>query len=111
MRFPGRTFQVLEYRVRQKQLLVRAAKSEQHPKNVDILFSGVEYLELPTTLGEVQLVPPFVSDLSRLQTVFRPDVDSRHVNVFLQGERHYLVVAVDTKVTENDLDAHDSGLR
>ena len=50
-----RDFRLWEYRVSHDQLLLRSPQGETHWRNLDLIFVGVEYLDLPTLLRGVEL--------------------------------------------------------
>lgn len=110
MNLSGRSFRVWEFRVSHDQLLLRSARSQQHAQNLDVIFAGVDYLELPTKLGEIEITRPTAEDLRRLHAAFREDVAERDVHVIVSGGRRFIVVAAGMKVTLNDLDIFESSL-
>ncbi len=55
-----RRFQVWEYMVSHRQLLLRSVATETHPRRAEILFKGVSYLELLTDL-EIDRITPMTS--------------------------------------------------
>jgi hypothetical protein len=65
--FAGRRFQFWQYRVRHGELLVRSPKDAAHPRNVDLMFAGVEYVDLPRFLPDLEVDEPEDEDLSRAQ--------------------------------------------
>lgn len=54
--FGGRLFQAWEYAVTHGQLLLRSPSTGNDYYNIDIIFSGVKFLHLPTALNLVELV-------------------------------------------------------
>ena len=53
--FPGRRFQVWEYRVGHKQLLLRSTKDGSHPTRVEIAFKDVRAMQIPTLIEELSI--------------------------------------------------------
>jgi hypothetical protein len=49
--FDKRKFQFWQYRVSHGEVLVRSPKDAAHPRNVDLMFVGVEYVDLPRSPG------------------------------------------------------------
>jgi hypothetical protein len=45
-----RRFQLWSYRVSHSQLLLRSVKDAEHTSRIDVLFKGVDALDLPTRL-------------------------------------------------------------
>ncbi len=110
MNLSGRTFRVWEFRVSHDQLLLRSARTERHPKNVDIIFAGVDFVNLPTKLGEIEISNPTADDLRRVHVAFREDVAERDVHVIVSHGKRFVIVAAGMKVIENDLDFFESSL-
>ncbi|NOV04838.1 hypothetical protein [Paenibacillus planticolens] len=50
-----RKFQFWFYRVSHGELLIRSPKSKENPKNIDIMFFDITYIELPRFLDEIML--------------------------------------------------------
>lgn len=110
MDFSGRTFRVWEFRSSHDQLLLRSPRTAQHPQNVDVIFAGVDYFDLPTKLGEIEITIPTADDLHRVHVSFRENVASRDVHVLISGGRRFVVIAAGMKVIKNDLDLFESSL-
>ncbi|RKG79539.1 hypothetical protein D7W82_30735 [Corallococcus sp. CA049B] len=110
MNLSERVFRVWEFRVSHDQLLIRSARTAQHPQNLDVIFAGVDYLELPTKLGEIEITSPMVDDLRKVQAAFREGVTERDVHVIVSGGRRFVVVAAKMTVVKNDLDIFESSL-
>jgi hypothetical protein len=92
------------------QLLVRSAADIQYPRNIDIRFGGVRYMELPTTLMHgLELADPLLEDHSRATEIVGP-IPVAQVFVLVSGGRRYLVVALGMWVEENDLPFMTSSL-
>ena len=108
--FPGRAFQLWEYRVSHGMLLVRSPKDATHSVNVDVMLSGVVYVELPRHLPELELDEPLGEEVERARATLggRRLERGEHVFVFqCQGRRH-LVIAAGVSTEENELDIFDS---
>jgi len=56
--FHKRSFRLWEFNVNHNQLLLRSPKKKSQPKNVDIAFVGVGYVELPTKLDGITICQP-----------------------------------------------------
>jgi hypothetical protein len=50
-----RQFAVWAYSVSHQRLMLRAVKDEAHATRVDVVFYGVEFLNMPTELGRLEL--------------------------------------------------------
>ncbi len=102
-----RKFQLWDYRVSHKQALIRSPISSEWPKNIDVLFWGVELLYVPTVFGGLHIRTtesvgnaPLPIELSRTSKLFE---------IQTSGQNAY-VVAAGCKVLENDLDIFESSL-
>jgi hypothetical protein len=110
MKLNDRTFKLWDYRVSHNQLLLRSPKTEAMPTNIDIAFVGVEYLDLPTQLTNLVLVPAESADLDRANEVLGKVGLESEVFVIQAANRRHIVVAVAMKILENDLDIFESSL-
>lgn len=104
----GRTFQFWEYRVSHGQLLVRSPRQAEATRNVDLMFSGVEYVDLPRFLPELELDVSGDDDVLRAQERLGKPVEARTVIVLkCRGHRH-IVVAAGMSCAESDMDIFES---
>jgi hypothetical protein len=106
--FAGRRFQLWQYRVSHGELLVRSPKDAAHPRNADLMFAGVEYVDLPRFLPDLEVDEPEDEDLSRAQERLGKPVERQTVVVLKSQGRHYVVVAAAVKAVESDMDIFDS---
>jgi hypothetical protein len=100
----GREFEFWFYRVSHGELLLRSPKGHGSAVNVDLVFVGVEYVDLPRSLPELQLVEPTTDDVSRAAERLGREVPPKAVNVLTCLGRRYLVVGVLTEINENELE-------
>ena len=106
--FPGRSFQLWEYKVSHGHMLVRSPKHSGTPKNIDIMFAGVEYADLPRHFAELEIEEPKQADLSFAQERLGKPVEARSVTVLKGGNRRHVVVAATVKIAESDMDIFES---
>jgi hypothetical protein len=106
----NRRFRIWEYRVSHDQLLVRSPRAERHPRNVDVIFVGVEYLELATMFEGLEIAEPTDADLAHVRAAYKAEVRPDYVRVLVSQGRRYLVVAAGMKIEENELDLFESSL-
>jgi hypothetical protein len=105
-----RSFQVWDYWVSHAQLLVRSPSDIYHARNIDLMFVGVQYVELPTILPDLALVEATPEEQRRAtQAVGRP-VPLEQVFVLSTSGQRYLVVAGGMRIYENDLPFMTSSL-
>ncbi len=110
MNLSGCYFEVWEFRVSHEQLLLRSPRTKGQPRNIDVIFGGVDYMELPSKLGEIQIAVPTDADLARVRGAYKADVRPDWVRVLVSKDRRYVVVAAGMKIFENDLDLFESSL-
>jgi hypothetical protein len=106
--FAGRKFQFWQYSVSHGELLVRSPKDAAHPRNADIMFAGVEYVDLPRFLADLEVDEPSDEDLARAEERLGKPVGRQSVVVLKSQGRHYLVVAAAAKAVASDMDIFDS---
>lgn len=109
--FDGRTFQFWQYRVSHGELLIRSPKDAAHPRNVDLMFVGVEYVDLPRFLPDLEIDEPEAPDLARAQERLGKSVELESVLVLKSQGRRHIVIAAAVKTVENDMDIFDSPFR
>lgn len=102
-----RDFQVWLYRVTHGQLLIRSPKDERHARNADIMFVGVEYMDLPRHMKGVTLGVATEEDVLRADNRVGRDIGTDKVTVLISQGRRYLVVAAFCKLAESDMDIFD----
>jgi hypothetical protein len=90
-----RSFKIWDYNVSHKQLLIRSPRTNGEVENIDLVFWGVERIELDSAFDGLSLA-----------RVARNSEDS--VPVFSVGNGH--VVAAGCKVLVNQLEIFDSSL-
>lgn len=110
MDFSSRKFRLWEFRVSHDQLLIRSVRSQQHPRNVDIIFEGVDYIELPTKPGDIAIDKPTREDVLHVHTSFRDDIDEKDIYVIVAQGRRFFVVAAGMRTIENELEFYESSL-
>jgi hypothetical protein len=105
-----RNFRLWEYRVGHDQLLLRSPKNAKRPRNFDVAFVGVEYLELPTNMRELVIGDPEEGDYEKASAVLGKAVPRDRVFVIQANEGRYVIVAAAITAFENDLDIFESSL-
>lgn len=108
MSFVGRKFQFWLYHVSHGELLVRSPRGEEHPRNVDVMFADVVYLETPRFLPDLEIDEPSEGEVARAGERLGRSVEARDVIVLKSEGRRFLVVAASVQVVESDMDIFDS---
>lgn len=106
--FAGREFQFWLYRVSHGELLVRSPKDAVHPRNIDLMFAGVEYVDLPRSLPALEVDEPKEADLARAQERLGRPLDRQSVVVLESHGRRYVVVAPVVRLAETDMEIFES---
>lgn len=106
-------FRIFDYFVSHSQLLLRCSETDdQRCINTDILFEGVEYIELPTFFEDPTLSLGNKDDLEaaakRSSQPFVPEL--QQVFVVQAQQQRYLVVAVSLEVSRNELPPLESSI-
>ena len=90
------------------QLLVRSPKDANHSTNLDLMFSGVEYMDLPRHLGQIEVHEPDETDVLFIRERLAKQGGSDSIFVLISDSRRYRVVAAALKISENELDIFES---
>jgi hypothetical protein len=111
MDLSNRHFQVWQYTVSLARLYLRSTKTEKDPKNIDVVFLGVQYIDLITEFDGLQIVAPTPEEEERARTLsnrreFQPD----WVRALMTGPRRSLVIAAGMSIRANELEHDESGL-
>jgi hypothetical protein len=104
-----RYFQLWDYQVSHRWMLVRSPESPRIRHNVDVLFFGVQFMAIPTYFEGLELgkaTPEDAASVRRL--VGEPDMPKLYY--LSSSDGRYFVSALGFKVYENDLDIFESGL-
>src|SRR4051812_38755879 len=104
-------FQLWEYQVSHRQMLLRRPADGRHGQNSDFVFRDVEVLALPTVMTDVRVRSGTRADLLRARGALGDGVglDGLFVVESSDHENGY-VVAGDVHHTSNDLELSESGL-
>ena len=108
----SRYFTLFDFMISHGQLLLRARKDDENINNVDIIFSGVRYVQLFTSLYGISIT---------LKEKNRENINYESVNSFLVNDKNYLfeikskgekfyIGASYFKIYENDLEFNETSL-
>ena len=101
-----RRFQVWEYQVSHRQLLIRSPKAPSVLTNVDLIFLDVRFMQLPSGLDGIQLKNATSQEMAAIAHLIG-EVSIDEVFVLESAARHF-VVAGHLSVNENDWDIFES---
>jgi hypothetical protein len=105
-----RTFKMWDFYITHSQLLLRSHRTVSHPKNIDIIFGDVDYVELPTTLFGLDMVAAGPEDHRKAEKVMDGPVAGDRVFAIETQGRRYLVIAGGMVIQENELMMRESSL-
>jgi hypothetical protein len=101
------TLRLWDYTVSHAVALFRRPATPSVPENLDLIFSGVSYLALPTTLDHPTITMGSVEDLADVAPSSVP-TGSRLFVIRQAGQTHY-VIAAGLSLEENRRDLFDPG--
>jgi len=101
----GREFQLWELRYGiPRCILLRSPAADGHRTNIDVIFKGSSYIELPRNLGSIRFDDPTPEERERVkQAVGKRSHPRDDVFVLVCGNNRYLVGATYVMIEENEL--------
>src|SRR6185295_3956130 len=105
----NRDFQLWDYTVTHKQLLLRSPRGPNVADNIDIVFWSVRYLNLQTALRGLAIDLASTQDAASVEAIFggAPDVSVIRIDT---SEKQFFIAAGGFRVLQNDRDIFDSTL-
>lgn len=100
----GRKFQFWEYLCNHGCALIRSPRDLEHITNVDIMFFGVVYLEVPRFLSSIRIDQANQSERERVENIVGTRLEGETIYVIVDQDKRHLVVAADMKIEENGHD-------
>lgn len=93
-------------------MLLRSFGASSETVNLDIIFHGVNYMELVSYLHGVVFSKPDKADIDRIFEKFGPDFlnETKVLYKLMSDYQSYLVVATTVEIYENDMDFGESPL-
>lgn len=106
-----RYFTVFDFQRSHGQLLIRSCKNEAFDTNIDIIFFGVQFIQLFTNLWGVSIKLSEDQDIVKYELV-RAYLKHGENNLFeiTSGKQKYYVAASFVKVFENNLEYEETSL-
>jgi hypothetical protein len=105
-----REFKFWDYNVSHKQMLVRSPRTPDLSSNIDVVFWGVEFVEIATALIGVEIELATHAQLAAIAARCKDIANRGNVYVVSSENKQYGVVAAGFKVLQNTLDIFDSTL-
>lgn len=106
-----RHFVLLEFNTSPHGTMALRGSKTQFAKGIDILFWGVEYLDLLTFFTELEFGSVEQEDIEFVRARLDRPVDTQKIFVFRSGPRRYRVVAERMEISETLLDGAISPFR
>jgi hypothetical protein len=109
-----RRFQIWEYQVSHRQLLIRSPqapatdKSPEFRTNLDVVCLGVDYMAVPRAFDGLELMSPTSDEIQHLEVLLGRPIAPDHVKVLVSDGKRFTVVASSLSVSENDWDLFES---
>ncbi len=95
-----RFFKLWYYTVSHKQALLRSPSND-NMENIDLYFSDVSYIDIPTTFNNLEIVKPTFSDENYIFS--KIGMTKQIITVLKCGERRYYIVSSIVKEMHNNL--------
>ena len=103
-------FQTWVWTCSHSSLLIRAVKAEQG-QNIDLMFSGVFYMQIPNSFHGLELDTVTLKEISYLQAQCQEeDADRTAFHVLCSKERRYYVGASHLRIERNRLEGGQNHL-
>jgi hypothetical protein len=106
-----RDFQLWDYNVSHRQMLVRSPAAPGVAGNVDIVFWAVDYIGIPAKLDGLEFMAPSAEELATAERLLGRPPDASTIYVLSSAGRRFLVIAAGYRVLRNDLDIFESTLQ
>jgi hypothetical protein len=91
-------------------MLLRSPRNQTSLTNLDIIFAGVRYLEMPTIWSNLSIGEGTEEEMNAIRLLLKRDMLHEKVFILYSGETRFKVVAVGMKIFENELDLFESSL-
>jgi hypothetical protein len=105
-----RHFQMWDYTVSHQQLLVRSPADSEIVDNIDLVFWGVRFIGIPTSLAGAAIWEASPPELAHLAAGAAGKFALRGAFCVLSGDNTYFIAASGLVVHRNQLDIFDSSL-
>ncbi len=106
--FSDRTFQLWEYHVSHGSLLIRSPRGEDRRSNIDIICTGVEYLDVPRFLRGLEIAAPTLHEVQDLSKRVGKQLTSQVVHILASAGERFRIVSGTFSVDENEVDIFES---
>lgn len=106
----ARSFQLWEYKYDHSLILIRSPKLKPGQTNIDVIFYGILYIEIPQFLRRgLRFVEPTEAETARVKGILGSEFRPRWVKVFAleSGNQRHLVAATAVRVVENENDIYE----
>lgn len=107
-----RTFSLWNYVISHDRMLIRSPKNQNYTHNIDILFLGVYYLNLPTMMKGLTIYQADTEHISAIETLLNINLLKSSLSLFIvESNNHtYQIVAAKMHIEKNELGFFESSL-
>ena len=94
--------------VSHSQLLIRSPKGPASPSeperltNIGLVFDGVDYLNLPTSLKGLELLEPSQEEIANVESLIGPVDNHKWIRILASQGHRFVIVAAHCSIYEND---------
>lgn len=103
-------FQLWEYMVSHRQLLLRRPATGMHPTNVDLVFGGVKYVALPSSIRNPRVRPAKADEVRWAEEALGTQIPIEEIHVIEGDSTKGFVVAGSARRVVNELEIFESSL-
>ena len=105
---PGRTFQLWEYQVTHGSLLIRSPATGEETTNVDLVFTGVEYVAVPGFMDGLSLDRATDEEVGGLKDLLGNRWRDAKVFILVSQHRRFPIVGASLRIEQNEWEIFDS---
>lgn len=109
--YPDRTFQMWEFHVSHGSLLIRSPRGVGHVSNLDLMFFGVEYLDVPRFLRGLRVENATPQELKSFQQKIGKQISPSSAFILTSSGQRFVVLAAGMRFDENEMDIFESPFR
>lgn len=104
LNFQDRQFRLWYYQVSHCEAIIRSKKSNVDDMNIDIYFTGIDYMEVPWIFNGLLIESATEEDRLYLSQKLDKDVPIEKIVVLISEEKKFYVIAAQIKVMKNNLE-------
>jgi hypothetical protein len=106
-----RTFRLWDTIISQQRLLLRSPKSEKIQRNLDVMFFGIKYLQIPTSFEGIKIDTPNQEQLMEVRQFYLESFGDDELQVIFSKGKSFYIVSYGYVAKETEFDLFQSELR